>query len=192
MRRSLRTRKTDDSAALLEDFAGRNSLPVEPTLQWPSLPSTREQLYCLTTTRGTLRARNVVIASGNLNCPLRPAWAAALPHSLRQIDASDYRSAASLRPGAVLVVGSGQSGGQIAEDLVQAGRAAFLATSPVGRGRHSASFPFGRLSSLRPASWLTDERLRSRFEQCDLLQPPLVLILRQPRRAQCAIFLPPP
>jgi hypothetical protein len=76
--------------------------------------------------------------------------------------------------------------------LSAGGSSSLLTTSQVGRGRHSASFPFGRLSSLRPASWLTDERLRSRFEQCDLLQPPLVLILRQPRRAQCAIFLPPP
>ncbi|WP_353823902.1 hypothetical protein [Mesorhizobium sp.] len=53
--------------------------------------------------------------------------------ALRQIDASGYRSAADLPDGAVLVVGSGQSGAQIAEELADAGRTVFLATSRVGR-----------------------------------------------------------
>jgi len=126
----------DEFIALLEDFAGRNGLPVE--LETPVtelVPDQENGVYRFATPRGTRRARKVVIASGNLNCPLRPVWAAALPRSLRQIDASDYRSAAALHPGAVLVVGSGQSGGQIAEDLAQAGRTVFLATSQVGRAR---------------------------------------------------------
>jgi putative flavoprotein involved in K+ transport len=78
-------------------------------------------------------ARNVVIASGNLNCPVRPIWATSLPSGLCQIDASDYRSAANLPDGATLVVGGGQSGAQIAEELAEAGRTVFLATSRVGR-----------------------------------------------------------
>src|SRR5262249_54038384 len=57
----------------------------------------------------------------------------ALPPDLCQIDASGYRSAADLPDGAVLVVGSGQSGAQIAEELAEAGRTVFLATSRVGR-----------------------------------------------------------
>jgi putative flavoprotein involved in K+ transport len=126
----------DEFVALLEDFAKRNSLPVEPDTPVTELaPDQGNGVYRLTTTRGTLRARNVVIASGNLNCPLRPVWAAALPRSLRQIDASDYRSAGALHPGAVLVVGSGNSGGQIAEDLALAGQPVFLATGQVGRAR---------------------------------------------------------
>jgi putative flavoprotein involved in K+ transport len=75
----------------------------------------------------------VIVASGSLNCPVRPAWAEALAPAVRQIDASGYRSAADLPAGAVLVVGSGQSGVQIAEELAQAGRTVFLATSRVGR-----------------------------------------------------------
>ena len=126
----------DEFVALLEDFAERNDLPVEPDTPVTELNRNQENgAYRLTTPRGTLQARNVVIASGNLNRPLRPAWAPTLPHSLCQIDASDYRSAAVLQAGAILVVGSGQSGGQIAEDLAQAGRAVFLATSQVGRAR---------------------------------------------------------
>src|SRR5687767_15975641 len=80
----------DEFVVLLEDFTERNRLPVEPDTTVTELASDQGNgLYCLTTTRGTLRARNVVIASGNLNCPLRPVWAAALPRGLRQIDASD-------------------------------------------------------------------------------------------------------
>ena len=120
--------------ALLEDFTKRNGLPVEPDTTVTELAGGQENgEYRLTTSRGTLLARNVVIASGNMNCPVRPPWAAALPPSLRQIDASDYRSAAHLPAGGVLVVGSGQSGAQIADELVEAGRTVFLATGQVGR-----------------------------------------------------------
>jgi putative flavoprotein involved in K+ transport len=123
----------DEFVVLLEDFAERNCLPVEPNTPVTMLARGESGAYLLTTPRGTLRARNVVIASGNLNCPLRPTWAKALPRGLLQINASDYRSPATLEPGAVLVVGSGQSGGQIAEDLAETGRTVFLATSRIGR-----------------------------------------------------------
>ncbi|MFD1985059.1 flavin-containing monooxygenase [Mesorhizobium newzealandense] len=120
--------------ALLEDFARRNGLPVEPDTAVTELARGHENgEYRLTTSRGTVLARNVVIASGHLNRPVRPIWAASLTPGLRQIDASDYRSAADLPGGAALVVGSGQSGAQIAEDLATAGRTVFLATSRVGR-----------------------------------------------------------
>jgi putative flavoprotein involved in K+ transport len=126
----------DEFVALLEGFAERNRLPVERDTAVTELaPDQADGVYRLATVRGTLRTRNVVIASGNLNCPLRPDWAAALPSSLCQIDTSDYRNPGALQPGAVLVVGSGQSGGQIAEDLARAGRRVFLATSQVGRAR---------------------------------------------------------
>jgi putative flavoprotein involved in K+ transport len=124
----------DEFVALLEDFAERNRLPVETHTPVTELAHSGEnRTYLLTTARGTLQARNVVIASGNLNSPQRPVWATSLPSDLCQIDASEYRSAATLDSGAVLVVGSGQSGGQIALDLVEQGRTVFLATSRVGR-----------------------------------------------------------
>jgi putative flavoprotein involved in K+ transport len=122
----------DAFVALLEDFADRNRLPIKPDTIVSEL--TQENgLYRLTTSGGTLRARNVVVASGSLNCAVRPMEAGALPPDLHQIDASGYRSADDLPAGAVLVVGSGQSGAQIAEELADVGRAVFLATSRVGR-----------------------------------------------------------
>lgn len=122
----------DQFLALLEDFARRHDLPVEANTSVLALVK-ENAAYRLTTSRGTLRARNVVVASGNLNCPVRPTLSKALPSGLHQVDASGYRSAADLPNGAVLVVGSGQSGAQIAEELAEMGRAVYLATSPVGR-----------------------------------------------------------
>ncbi|MDM9621082.1 NAD(P)/FAD-dependent oxidoreductase [Rhizobium sp. S96] len=124
--------RRDQFVALLEDFAGRNALPIETDTVVSELVQ-KHGVYRLTTSRGMLKARNVVVASGNLNCAVRPSASDALPAGIYQVDASGYRSAADLPAGAVLVVGSGQSGAQIAEELAEAGRAVFLATSRVGR-----------------------------------------------------------
>ncbi|WP_114945238.1 NAD(P)-binding domain-containing protein [Microvirga calopogonii] len=125
----------DAFVALLEDFAARNHLPVETQTPVSALTFDGEQdRFRLETRSGVRWARNVVIASGSLNRPRRPKVATGLPAGLLQLDASDYRNPASLPAGAVLVVGSAQCGGQIAEDLVQAGRRVFLATGRVGRG----------------------------------------------------------
>ncbi|MCB8820702.1 NAD(P)-binding domain-containing protein [Microvirga rosea] len=124
----------DAFVALLEDFAARNNLPVETQTPVSALTFDGEQdKLRLETSRGVRWARNVVIASGSLNRPRRPQAAASLPLGLLQLDASDYRNPTSLPAGAVLVVGSAQCGGQIAEDLVRAGRTVFLATGRVGR-----------------------------------------------------------
>jgi putative flavoprotein involved in K+ transport len=80
-------------------------------------------------------ARSVVVASGIQNVPRMPPIAAALPSWVTQLHSLAYRSAAALPEGAVLVVGGGQTGGQIAEDLLDAGRRVYLSPSRVGRLR---------------------------------------------------------
>ena len=80
-----------------------------------------------------LRTRTVVVASGILNVPRMPSIAAALPNGLPQVTGAEYRNAGGLPAGAVLIVGSAQSGVQIAEDLVAGGRTVYLCTSSVGR-----------------------------------------------------------
>jgi putative flavoprotein involved in K+ transport len=81
----------------------------------------------LETSEGPLDAETVVLATGAYQRPHRPPAAATLPADLLQIDVEDFRSPAALPAGPVLVVGSGQSGCQIAEELHQAGREVFLA-----------------------------------------------------------------
>jgi putative flavoprotein involved in K+ transport len=84
-----------------------------------------------------------VVATGDQNVPTVPSTARNVPDRITQLHTADYRSASALPPGAVLVVGSGQSGCQIADDLQRAGRRVVLATSPVARvparyrGRHT-------------------------------------------------------
>lgn len=78
-------------------------------------------------------AHSVVIACGSQRIPKIPAVASRLPASVTQLHACDYQSPAALPAGAVIVVGSGQSGCQISEDLLAAGRTVYLCTSKVGR-----------------------------------------------------------
>ncbi len=83
--------------------------------------------FVLDTSDGPLEARAVVLATGAYQRSHRPAAADSLPAGLLQIDVGGYDRPTGLPEGPVLVVGSGQSGAQIAEELHQAGRDVFLA-----------------------------------------------------------------
>lgn len=89
--------------------------------------------YRLITSEGDIQAEHVVVATGAYHQPLRHADAARLPQAILQLDARDYRRAAALPPGPVLVVGSGQSGCQIAEDLFLEGREVHLSVGSAPR-----------------------------------------------------------
>jgi putative flavoprotein involved in K+ transport len=78
-------------------------------------------------------ARTVVVATGNENRSRTPALARLLPRRLFSCHAGEYRSPARLPDGPVLIIGSAQSGYQIAEELLAAGRRVIVATSRVGR-----------------------------------------------------------
>jgi putative flavoprotein involved in K+ transport len=89
-------------------------------------------LWRLETSQGVFVATSVVVASGFQNVPRRPAYAEALPDGIAQLHAAEYRRPEDL-DGPVVVVGGGQSGLQIAEDLLDAGHRVYLATSRVAR-----------------------------------------------------------
>ncbi|GAB3173613.1 flavin-containing monooxygenase [Telluribacter humicola] len=78
-------------------------------------------------------SQQVVVASGSQNQITIPHFARNLAPGIVQKHASEYRHAGQLPEGAVLVVGSAQSGTQIAEDLTNAGRQVYLCTCKVGR-----------------------------------------------------------
>ncbi|CAN7180965.1 NAD(P)/FAD-dependent oxidoreductase [Rhizobium sp. LjRoot254] len=121
-----------DFVSYLENYAERHHLPVSTRTRVTELVAD-QGMFRVTTSDDVLLARNVVIATGDQNRPVRPPMSADLPSTIAQVDCPAYRSADSLAPGAVLVVGSGQSGAQITEDLVLAGRKVYLATSRTGR-----------------------------------------------------------
>jgi putative flavoprotein involved in K+ transport len=81
----------------------------------------------------TLRADQVVVATGPYQIPRTPRMAERLPERIAQLHSSEYRNPDQLPEGAVLVVGTGQSGCQIAEDLHLAGRTVHLATGTAPR-----------------------------------------------------------
>jgi len=83
------------------------------------------------TPHGAIDARNVVVATGPYQRPIRPHLLDDSP-GIVQVHASRYANPGRLPPGAVLVVGGGASGAQIAEELCGAGRKVFLSI-----GRHT-------------------------------------------------------
>ena len=79
------------------------------------------------------RARSVVVAAGIQRTPKLPGIGRELPPGMAQLHSAQYRSSDFLPSGAVVVVGSAQSGCQIAEDLLAAGRNVYLCASRVAR-----------------------------------------------------------
>ena len=78
------------------------------------------------TSDGELPADTVVVATGTYRKPYRPAGAATVPADIAQLDVDTYRNPSALPAGKILIVGSGQSGCQVAEELNEAGRDVFL------------------------------------------------------------------
>jgi len=90
--------------------------------------------YVVETENGeSFLARNVVIATGLYQKPNVPAFGADFPAQVTQMHSDAYRNPHALASGAVLVVGSAQSGAQIAEELYEAGRKVYLAVGRAGR-----------------------------------------------------------
>ncbi len=95
--------------------------------------STRDGGFLLETTGGPVTAREVIVATGGFHKPKIPGVAAALPARVTQLHTHNYTAETALPPGAVLIVGSGQSGVQIAEELQAAGRRVYLSVGSAGR-----------------------------------------------------------
>jgi cation diffusion facilitator CzcD-associated flavoprotein CzcO len=117
----------DEIVMHLERFANSFQAPVREGVEVRSLEPGTDGRFLLKTSAGEFQARSVVLATGAYQRPHRPPAAGALPPKLLAIDAEDYKNPGALPPGRVLVVGSGQTGCQIAEDLHLAGRDVFLA-----------------------------------------------------------------
>jgi putative flavoprotein involved in K+ transport len=120
-------------AGALEAFRDEHRLPVTERAGPAAVVRDGSGHLRVDTPAMSIRARNVILATGFQKLVARPQAARSLAPRLLQLDTCTYRSAESLPDGGVLVVGGGQSGCQIAEDLAAAGRRVMLATSRVGR-----------------------------------------------------------
>ncbi|OYV36389.1 MAG: FAD-dependent oxidoreductase [Rhodospirillales bacterium 20-64-7] len=118
--------------AFVEGFCASFAPNIREGVEVTALLPAREG-YEIRTSTGVLRAAHVCIATGGYHTPITPRMAERLPARLMQVHANEYRNPAQLPDGAVLVVGTGQSGCQVAEDLHLAGRRVHLAVGSAPR-----------------------------------------------------------
>jgi len=109
-----------------QSYANSFDAPVEENSPVTKLEADGGR-FLLTLAEGKIKARRVVVATGAYQRPHRPAGAESLPDNVVQLFAEEYSNPAALPPGAVLVVGSGQTGCQLAEEIHESGRKVFLA-----------------------------------------------------------------
>ncbi len=168
----------DEVVARLEEYARTFALPVCCNRRVTGIsPHPAGHGFLIATTAEPIAARQVVLATGAYRTPRLPAVHNEVPPIVHQIHAGAYRRPAQLPPGAVLVVGSGESGCQIADELRRAGRTVFLAGGRSFwlprryRGRDSISWlmtlgafdqtvgalPGGRASAAPPGPQLTGQ-----------------------------------
>ena len=122
----------DEFVTYIETWARAFGAPVRENVEAKAVRRSRSS-FEVETSAGTIRARKVVIATATHQGPRRPALTNLIPRAIAQMDATAYRNPARLADGAVLVVGSGQTGAQIAEELNQAGRKTYLSVGGTGR-----------------------------------------------------------
>jgi putative flavoprotein involved in K+ transport len=116
----------DEMVGHLERYASAIRAPVQEGVDVTSIEA-RDGGFVLQTADGDVHAGAVVLTTGAFQRPYRPPGAAGLPPGLHQIDVERYHNEQELPPGRVLVVGSGQTGCQISEELHEAGRDVVLA-----------------------------------------------------------------
>jgi putative flavoprotein involved in K+ transport len=134
----------------VEDYGRKIAAPVQLGVDVRALAHDEQAgIFRLIADRGSLTAQRVVIATGPFQRPLIPECAAALPPDIVQMHASAYHNPGQLPPGSVLIVGSGSSGCQIAEELQHSGRTVYLS---VGRHRRIPHRYRGRYM----LDWLAD------------------------------------
>ena len=115
----------DELVAYFEAYIERFEVPVRYGIRVTSIEPI-EAGYLVCTDEGEFEAANVVIATGLHQQPKIPPFSTNLPAEIHQLHSSEYRNPEALPTGAVLVVGSAQSGCQIAEELYQSGRKVYL------------------------------------------------------------------
>ncbi|UCF98160.1 MAG: NAD(P)-binding domain-containing protein [Spirochaetaceae bacterium] len=123
----------DQLVSFFERYASSFDLPVRQHTAVTALERLSTGGYALHTEEETLRARAVVLATGGMSRPKVPSMARRLSSEIINLSAGTFRNAEALPNGAVVVVGSGQSGCQIAEELLAAGRRVYVCASRVGR-----------------------------------------------------------
>jgi putative flavoprotein involved in K+ transport len=159
--------------AELEAYARTGSLPVRTHANVTAVTQDGNDDFVVTIgSEDTVHTRSVVVASGIANTQKVPRAAAEIDRRVEVLTTGTYRRPSQLARGAVLVVGSAQSGCQIAEDLLDAGREVYLATGTVGRAAR-------RLRGRDTLTWLSESGWMAQRPQD--LQDPAMMRAAQPQ-----------
>lgn len=138
----------DEIIAYVDRFVHKVNAPVMENTAVTAVEKVGD-LFRIETSAGTVTSDSVVIATSLYSEPAIPRAAERLSDEIMQLHTADYRNPAQLPEGAVIIVGSGQSGCQIADDLHLAGRKVHLVT---GNAPRCARFYRGR----DVVDWLAD------------------------------------
>ena len=123
--------RRNEFLARLQGYAASLSAPVLARTDVLSILRERD-VFLVSTSRGSWRARTVVVATGQCDVPFVPAVAHSFSRRVLSLHSSQYRSPLGVPEGGVLVVGASASGVQIADELQRSGRKVTLAV-----GRHT-------------------------------------------------------
>lgn len=123
----------EEVAAYMQAYAAQIRAPVRGGVEVTEVTRLEgRQGFRVETSAGPLEADYVVAATGAFQRPLIPAMVPEAP-GLTQLHSADYKKPGQLPEGAVLVVGAGSSGVQIAAEIARSGRRVFLSVGPHGR-----------------------------------------------------------
>lgn len=117
----------------VRNYAKSFDAPVKEGVEVMRVKPEGSDRFVVSTSIGTFTADQVVVAAGGYHTPRIPRIAERLPSPLQQRHSSEYRNPEQLPEGDVLIVGTGQSGCQIAEDLHLAGRRVHLCVGSAPR-----------------------------------------------------------
>ena len=121
----------DEVTRYFEDFAKQIEAPIHCGVEVTSTTARPDGGYQIETSRGNIHADHVVAATGPFQIPVIPPI---VPDGvISQIHSFDYHNPEQLQDGAVLVVGAGSSGAQIADELLRSGRKVYLSIGPHDR-----------------------------------------------------------
>jgi putative flavoprotein involved in K+ transport len=118
--------KKDEIVAYIQAYAQSFQPPLREGVNVSRLAQDEAGRFVVSTSIGDYLADQVVVATGGYQVPSVPRIAERLPATVSQVLSSDYKNPDLIGPGEVLIVGSGQSGCQIADDLHLAGRRVHL------------------------------------------------------------------
>lgn len=155
----------DEFIAYLIRYADRFAVPVRRGVE-ASEARPDSGGWHIETSEGPLSARAMIVATSTYQAPSIPTVAERLPPDILSLGATDYRAPEHLPDGNVLVVGSAQSGMQIAEDLNGTDRRVYLSVGQAGRvprryRGHDLNYWYDKIGLMdRKASELPDPRLK--------------------------------